>query len=64
VSCRSCRSHRSASGGGAPAVGEDTSEILSKLLGLPDSDIEQLYEANVVHHTEPFTTAQVEPVNA
>jgi crotonobetainyl-CoA:carnitine CoA-transferase CaiB-like acyl-CoA transferase len=49
---------------GAPAVGEDTSEILSKLLGLPDSDIAQLFADNVVHHTEPFTTPQVAAVNA
>jgi crotonobetainyl-CoA:carnitine CoA-transferase CaiB-like acyl-CoA transferase len=48
---------------GAPAVGEDTSDILFKLLGLPDSDIAQLYADNVVHQTEPFTTPQVAAVN-
>ena len=48
---------------GAPAVGEDTSDILFKLLGLPDSDIAQLYVDDVVHQTEPFTTPQVAAVN-
>jgi len=48
---------------GAPAVGEDTNEILSKLLGLPESDIEKLYADAVVHQTEPFTTPQVTAVN-
>lgn len=45
---------------GAPAVGEDTTEILSKLLGLSEKDIVRLYEEEVAHRTEPFTTPQVE----
>jgi hypothetical protein len=48
---------------GAPAVAEDTTDILFKLLGLPDSDIAQLYADNVVHQTEPFTTSQVAAAN-
>ena len=48
---------------GAPAIGEDTTHILSSLLGLPDNEITKLYDANVVHRTEPFTTAQVSPVH-
>ena len=48
---------------GAPAVGEDTTDVLSKLLGLSDEDITQLYTENVVHRTEPFTAPQVEPVH-
>ena len=46
---------------GAPAIGEDTTHILSRLLGLPDDEILKLYDANVVHRIEPFTTAQVSP---
>ena len=44
---------------GAPSVGEDTTDILSNLLGLAESDIAALYEEKVVHRTEPFTTPQV-----
>jgi crotonobetainyl-CoA:carnitine CoA-transferase CaiB-like acyl-CoA transferase len=45
---------------GAPSVGDDTTEILGKLLGLSGHEIKQLYEENVVHRTEPFTTPQVQ----
>ena len=48
---------------GAPAVGEDTTDVLSKLLGLSDEDIARLYTENVVHRTEPFTEPQVEAVH-
>jgi crotonobetainyl-CoA:carnitine CoA-transferase CaiB-like acyl-CoA transferase len=45
---------------GAPSVGDDTTDILAKLLGIAASDINQLYRDNVVHRTEPFTTPQTE----
>ena len=48
---------------GAPAIGEDTTDILSKMLGFSEPDIAELYEENVVHRTEPFTTPQVDAVN-
>src|SRR5271169_6452231 len=48
---------------GAPAVGEDTTAILSKMLGLSDEEIARLYEEEVVHRTEPFTSPQVEAVH-
>jgi len=48
---------------GAPAVGEDTTDVLSKLLGLSDEEIARLYTENVVHRTEPFTEPRVEPVH-
>ena len=48
---------------GAPAVGEDTTDILSKMLGLSDEEIARLYEEEVVHRTEPFTSPQVEAVH-
>ena len=48
---------------GAASIGEDTTDILSKMLGLPESQIATLYNDHVVHRTEPFTTAQVEPAH-
>jgi len=48
---------------GAPAIGEDTTDILSTMLGLSDPQIASLYAQQVVHRTEPFTTPQVEPAN-
>jgi crotonobetainyl-CoA:carnitine CoA-transferase CaiB-like acyl-CoA transferase len=48
---------------GAPSVGEDTTDILSKMLSLSDFDIARLYEENVVHRTVPFMTPQVEAIN-
>jgi crotonobetainyl-CoA:carnitine CoA-transferase CaiB-like acyl-CoA transferase len=47
----------------APPVGEDTSDILAKMLGLPEADIAGLYANKVVHRTEPFTSAQVDAVH-
>jgi len=43
---------------GAPAIGEDSTDIFSTLLGLSDTDIAALYEGQVAHRTEPFTTPQ------
>jgi crotonobetainyl-CoA:carnitine CoA-transferase CaiB-like acyl-CoA transferase len=48
---------------GAPSVGDDTTEILAKMLGLTQSTIKGLYADEVVHRTEPFTEPQVEAVN-
>jgi crotonobetainyl-CoA:carnitine CoA-transferase CaiB-like acyl-CoA transferase len=48
---------------GAPSIGDDTSDILSKLLGFSATDIDQLYSDDVIHRTEPFTLPQVEAVN-
>ena len=48
---------------GAPSIGEDTDDVLSKLLGFSEADIEKLYKDQVVHRTEPFTTPQVDAVN-
>jgi crotonobetainyl-CoA:carnitine CoA-transferase CaiB-like acyl-CoA transferase len=44
---------------GAASIGEDTTDILSNLLGLTQIEIDQLYSDEVVHRTEPFTTPQV-----
>jgi crotonobetainyl-CoA:carnitine CoA-transferase CaiB-like acyl-CoA transferase len=48
---------------GACAVGEDTTDVLSKLLGLPEGEIAELYAQKAVHRTEPFTSPQVEAVH-
>jgi crotonobetainyl-CoA:carnitine CoA-transferase CaiB-like acyl-CoA transferase len=44
---------------GTCAVGEDTTDILSKLLGLSESEIDRLYAQEGAHRTEPFTSTQV-----
>jgi crotonobetainyl-CoA:carnitine CoA-transferase CaiB-like acyl-CoA transferase len=49
---------------GAPAVGEDTTDILSTMLGLSDQDIAALYDEGIVHRTEPFTSPQVDAMHA
>jgi crotonobetainyl-CoA:carnitine CoA-transferase CaiB-like acyl-CoA transferase len=48
---------------GAPSIGEDTTDILSKMLGFSGAEIDKLYDERVVHRTEPFMTPQVEAVN-
>ena len=48
---------------GAPSIGEDTTEILSIMLGLPEIDIQRLYKEKVVHRTEPFTEPRVDAVH-
>ena len=45
---------------GAPSIGEDTTDILTNMLGLTEPQIATLYNDHVVHRTEPFTTAQVD----
>ena len=48
---------------GAPATGEDTTDILTRLVGLSEADVQNLYDTQVVHRTEPFTEPQVEAAN-
>jgi crotonobetainyl-CoA:carnitine CoA-transferase CaiB-like acyl-CoA transferase len=48
---------------GAPSIGDDTTDILAKLLNFSEPDIAKLYAEKVVHRAEPFTTPQVEAVN-
>ena len=48
---------------GAPSVGEDTNDILSKMLGLSEPEIRSLYDECVVHRTEPFTEPQTTAVH-
>jgi crotonobetainyl-CoA:carnitine CoA-transferase CaiB-like acyl-CoA transferase len=48
---------------GAPSIGQDTTEVLAKMLGLTEKEIESLYAEAVVHRTEPFITPQATAVN-
>ena len=48
---------------GAPSIGEDTSDVLAKLLQLGETEIGKLYDDKVVHRTAPYATPQVEAVN-
>jgi crotonobetainyl-CoA:carnitine CoA-transferase CaiB-like acyl-CoA transferase len=47
----------------APAIGEDTTNILEKMLGMSEVEIDRLYADEIVHRTEPFTEAQVAAAN-
>jgi crotonobetainyl-CoA:carnitine CoA-transferase CaiB-like acyl-CoA transferase len=40
---------------GAPSIGDDTTDILARMLGLSEGAIDKLYADGVVHRTEPFT---------
>lgn len=48
---------------GAPSIGEDTTDILDRMLGLSEGVVDKLYADGVVHRTEPFTEPQVAAVN-
>ncbi len=48
---------------GAPSIGDDTTDILARMLGLPEAAVDKLYADGVVHRTEPFIEPQVAAVN-
>jgi crotonobetainyl-CoA:carnitine CoA-transferase CaiB-like acyl-CoA transferase len=48
---------------GAPSIGEDTTDVLSTILGLSEAEIDGLYADETVHRTEPFTEPQVASAN-
>jgi crotonobetainyl-CoA:carnitine CoA-transferase CaiB-like acyl-CoA transferase len=48
---------------GAPSIGDDTTDILAKMLNFSEGAIAKLYHEKVVHRTEPFTEPQVDAVN-
>jgi len=48
---------------GAPSIGDDTTDILDRMLGLSKGVIQSLYAEGVVHRTEPFTQPQVDAAN-
>lgn len=47
---------------GAPAIGEDTTDIMSKILGFSEKEIQGFYDAETIHCTEPFAEPVVEPL--
>jgi crotonobetainyl-CoA:carnitine CoA-transferase CaiB-like acyl-CoA transferase len=48
---------------GAPSIGDDTTDILARMLSLSEEAIDKLYADGVVHRTEAFTEPQVAAVN-
>jgi crotonobetainyl-CoA:carnitine CoA-transferase CaiB-like acyl-CoA transferase len=48
---------------GAPSIGDDTTDILSTMLGLSHTEIDGLYADGIVHRTDAFTEPQVAPAN-
>jgi hypothetical protein len=48
---------------GAGSIGEDTTDILSTLLGLSTTEIDSLYAEHTVHRTEPFVDPQADAAN-
>jgi crotonobetainyl-CoA:carnitine CoA-transferase CaiB-like acyl-CoA transferase len=48
---------------GPPSIGDDTTDVLAKILNFAESKIEKLYDDKIVHRMAPFTEAQVEAVN-
>jgi len=48
---------------GPPSIGDDTTDVLAKILNFGESEIEKLYDDRIVHRMEPFTEPQVEAVN-
>jgi crotonobetainyl-CoA:carnitine CoA-transferase CaiB-like acyl-CoA transferase len=48
---------------GAPSIGDDTTDILSMMLGLSAAEIEGFYKEGIVHRTEPFVAPQVAAAN-
>jgi len=44
----------------APALGEDTTNILTKLLGFSQKEVKGLFDGETVHQTEPITEPVVE----
>jgi crotonobetainyl-CoA:carnitine CoA-transferase CaiB-like acyl-CoA transferase len=48
---------------GAPSIGDDTTEVLSTMLGLSPAEIDGLFAEGIVHRMEPFVAPQVAPAN-
>ena len=48
---------------GAPSIGDDTTDVLSTMLGLSPAEIDRLYAEGIVHRMEPFVAPQVAPAN-
>ncbi len=48
---------------GAASIGEDTTDVLTQLLRLPEDEMADLYRQNIVRRTEPVDTPQAETVH-
>jgi crotonobetainyl-CoA:carnitine CoA-transferase CaiB-like acyl-CoA transferase len=47
---------------GAPAIGEDTTDIMTKVLGFSEKDVSTYYATGIIHRTEPFVEPVAEPL--
>jgi crotonobetainyl-CoA:carnitine CoA-transferase CaiB-like acyl-CoA transferase len=47
---------------GAPAIGEDTTDIMEKLLGFSQHAIQEYYSGGIIHRTEPCTQPACDPI--
>ncbi|MBN2515572.1 MAG: CoA transferase [Deltaproteobacteria bacterium] len=47
---------------GAPAIGEDTTNIMTKILGFSEEEALGYYASGITHRTEPFEEPVVEPL--
>lgn len=45
---------------GARAIGEDTTDIMEKLLGFPPDQVQDFYNRGVLHRTEPCAAPECE----
>jgi len=48
---------------GAPAIGEDTTDVMTKLIGFSEKEVLEYYATGTIHRTEPFTEPVVEPLS-
>jgi crotonobetainyl-CoA:carnitine CoA-transferase CaiB-like acyl-CoA transferase len=49
---------------GAPAIGEDTTDIMEKLLGFPQTTIQEYYAKGILHRMEPCTQPACDPLKS
>jgi crotonobetainyl-CoA:carnitine CoA-transferase CaiB-like acyl-CoA transferase len=47
---------------GAPAIGEDTTDIMTKVLGFSEKDVSAYYANGILHRLEPFTEPVADPL--
>jgi len=47
---------------GAPAIGEDTTDIMTKILGFSEKDVSMYYANGILHRIEPFTEPVADPL--
>jgi len=47
---------------GAPAIGEDTSDIMTRMFSFSEKDVSTYYATGILHRTEPFCEPVAEPL--